>query len=207
MNNSVLMPAGPRGTVAARRAATGDIGAISSTLAAAFFNDPVFEWCYPDAARRHRTLQPWFEAVTSSYLPHQHVYTTDDQIAAAVWLPAGAPDDEQLGDRLLEISGEDRDRLALAFELMEANHPRQPHHYLFLLGTRPERQGQGFGSSLLRPVLAMADRDGLPAYLEATSENNRNLYLRHGFETCGEIPLPGGPSLWSMWREPATSVA
>jgi hypothetical protein len=41
-----------------------------------------------------------------------------------------------------------------------------------------------------------------PAYLEATSEINKRLYLRHGFETIGEIRLPSGPSMWPMWREP-----
>lgn len=28
------------------------------------------------------------------------------------------------------------------------------------------------------------------------------LYERHGFEVTGEYGPAGGPSLWSMWREP-----
>jgi hypothetical protein len=31
-------------------------------------------------------------------------------------------------------------------------------------------------------VLQMCDRDRVPAYLEATSERNKQLYLRHGLE-------------------------
>jgi ribosomal protein S18 acetylase RimI-like enzyme len=190
-----------------RRAQASDVGALSATLAAAFFNDPVFAWCYPSGERRRRILVPWFDAVLTSNLVHGDTYTTDNAVAGAVWTPPGAEEDDKLGDRLAEISGPDAERLLAAFALMEANHPHQPHHYLFLLATRPEMQSHGIGSRLLRPVLEQCDRDATPAYLEATSENSRRLYLRHGFEPVGEIRLPGGPSMWPMWREPSERSA
>jgi GNAT superfamily N-acetyltransferase len=98
---------------------------------------------------------------------------------------------EEYAERLFEILG-----------LMEENHPVEPHHYLFLLGTRSEWQGRGLGSSLMAPVLPTCDRDRVPAYLEATSERNKQLYIRHGFEVTAEIALPGGPTMWPMWRSP-----
>jgi len=52
-------------------------------------------------------------------------------------------------------------------------------------------------------VLDRCDREGRPAYLEATNEGNQRLYLRHGFEVTAEITLPDGPTMWPMWREPA----
>ena len=36
--------------------------------------------------------------------------------------------------------------------MMGEAHPHDPHAYLFVLGTRPERQAQGFGSALIRHV-------------------------------------------------------
>jgi hypothetical protein len=42
----------------------------------------------------------------------------------------------------------------------------------------------------MRPVLEVCDRDWIPAYLEATSEDNSRLYLRNGFEEVGGIELP-----------------
>jgi hypothetical protein len=54
---------------------------------------------------------------------------------------------------------------------------------------------------MLHAALLLSDRDAMPSYLEATSEGNRRLCERHGFEVAGEIRLPGGPSLWPMWRE------
>jgi hypothetical protein len=56
---------------------------------------------------------------------------------------------------------------------------------------------------LLRAVLARADREGSPAYLEATSRRNRALYERHGFVTIGELTVADCPPLYAMWRPPA----
>jgi hypothetical protein len=50
-------------------------------------------------------------------------------------------------------------------------------------------------------MLERCNAAGLPAYLEATSDGGVALYRRHGFRVVGEIVLPGGPSLWPMWRE------
>jgi GNAT superfamily N-acetyltransferase len=72
------------------------------------------------------------------------------------------------------------------------------------VGTEPARQGQGVGAAVMQPVLDVCDRDRLPAYLEATCERNRGLYLRHGFRDVGEpLTLPGnGPEVYPMWRDP-----
>ena len=86
--------------------------------------------------------------------------------------------------------------------MMEEKHPSDPHYYLFFLGTRPEWQGRGIGSGLMTPVLETCDREHVPAYLEATSERNKALYLRLGFEVADEIRLPDGPTMWPMWRAP-----
>jgi ribosomal protein S18 acetylase RimI-like enzyme len=193
-----------RGTqIPAPRVATwSDVPAVSGVLAASFFDDPVLTWCYPDGARRREILPQFFELVVSANLGHGQIYTTDGVVAGAVWLPPNADDDEQLVVALGEVSGEYVGRLFHAFELMAEQHPHEPHHYLFLLGTSPEWQGRGVGSAVMRPVLDMCDRDVTPAYLEATSERNRALYARHGFEVMGEIRLPDGPSMWPMWRGP-----
>lgn len=192
-----------RPTRAPRKAAAEDLSAVCGTLAAAFFDDPVFGWGMPAADRRRQILPAFFAIVSEAYLAYGEIYTTDDLVAAAVWAPPGIEDDgERLVAALADVSGEYAQTLFEAFELMDKQHPRDPHHYLFFLGTRPERQAQGIGSALMRPVLDRCDRDGVPAYLEATSERNRRFYLRHGFEVTGEIRLPDGPSMWPMWREP-----
>ncbi len=202
MSDSVSATVGSSNAVGARPATSADIRAVSHTLAAAFFDDPVFSYCYADVALRLEILPRWFEIVTEATLPHGEIYTTDDVVAGAVWVPPGVEDDEHMGAALGEISGRYAHTLFEIFERMEEKHPRQPHYYLFLLGTRPDWQSRGIGSALMRPVLELCDRDAMPAYLEATSEGNKSLYLRHGFEVAGEIKIPGGPSMWPMWRTP-----
>lgn len=202
MSNPVATTPGHPVAVRGRKAIPADVANVSRTLAEAFFDDPVFSWCYPDAARRRQIAPRFFEIVTESIVAHDEVYTTDPVAAAAVWVPPGVEDDEQMGAALEEASGEYWPRLFAALELMEENHPVEPHHYLFLLGTRLEWQSRGIGSDLIRLVLEICDRDQVPAYLEATSEGNRRLYLRHGFKVTEEIQLPEGPPMWRMWRRP-----
>ena len=86
---------------------------------------------------------------------------------------------------------------------IDALHPKEPHWYLCTLGTEPDRQGRGVGSSLLAEGLARVDEEGMPAYLESSKERNLPLYARFGFEVVGEIRGPAGaPPMWRMWREP-----
>jgi hypothetical protein len=55
----------------------------------------------------------------------------------------------------------------------------------------------------MRPILERCDREGLPAYLEASSPRNRALYERHGFVVVEEMRLAkDSPPLWRMWRKP-----
>jgi len=75
--------------------------------------------------------------------------------------------------------------------------------YLGYLGTRRDRQGQGLGTQMLREVLAGLDTDGVPAYLESSSERNLPLYDRNGSRVVGELQALGhGPTIWRMWHEP-----
>ncbi len=187
-----------------RKATEGDLPDLSRALAAAFHDDPVFSWWIPDAARRRQITLRFFETITEANLAHHEIYTTDDVVAGAVWVPPGAEDDdEQLASALGEASGEYAQKMFEISELLAEQHPQdEPHYYLFFLGTMPQWQSQGIGSALMRPVLEMCDRDGVPAYLEATTERNKPLYVRNGFELIGEIQLPDGPSVWPMWRAP-----
>jgi GNAT superfamily N-acetyltransferase len=82
--------------------------------------------------------------------------------------------------------------------------PAGSYWYLQFMGVAPAWQGQGLGSALMAPVLARCDREGVRAYLDATSERNKRLYERHGFEAEEPFAPPGGPPLWPMWRQPAS---
>lgn len=190
-----------------RKASPSDLDRLADSLAAAFFTDPVMAWCYPDDDRRAVILTPSFRTLVDATLPHGGVDTVTDGVAGAIWVgPDAELDEERLAADLGTTSEEYAERVFTLLGLLDEHHPHhEPHQYLFVLGTRPEWQSHGLGSSLLRSVLTECDLTGMPAYLEATSERNRNLYLRHGFEVSEVVTLPDGPPLWCMWRTPRTS--
>jgi ribosomal protein S18 acetylase RimI-like enzyme len=107
-----------------------------------------------------------------------------------------------LAPRLEQATEEYAGPLFEFLALMDEKHPHEPHYYLFFIGTRPQWQSQGIGSALMKIVLDRADREGTPAYLEATSESNQRLYMRHGFTVTGEVRLRDAPPLRCMWRAP-----
>ena len=89
-------------------------------------------------------------------------------------------------------------------EALEARHPAGiRHQHLAMIAVRPGRQGAGTGTALLLAHHDRLDRGGHPAYLEAASPRTRQIYLGHGYADHGPpIGLPGGPSMYPMWRVP-----
>ncbi|HEY2718420.1 MAG TPA: GNAT family N-acetyltransferase, partial [Solirubrobacteraceae bacterium] len=85
---------------------------------------------------------------------------------------------------------------------VERRHLRGAHYYFANIGVAPEAQGQGLGSKLMRPTLDRCDEQGLPAYLEATSERNAALYERLGFQCTEVLRFAGSPPLRLMLRPP-----
>ena len=191
-----------------RTVTPGDGPAVSRALSGAFYDDPVFRWIYPDDDRRRVVISPAFDLFGAAIGRHGVSLVVGDGIGAALWVPPGQQvvDDDQaeaFGVAVVALSPEDADRMQTCFELMEAAHPSETCWYLNLLGVVPEHQGEGIGSAMLQRALDRCDEAGEPAYLEATSEDNRRLYERFGFQVVGAIPLPDGPTMWPMWRTPA----
>lgn len=187
-----------------RRAEVDDLPVMVQTLTHAFLDDPFVTWCMPDPDRRRQLLPTFFEIIVDAHQAYDELWVTDPGTAAAVWVPPGCqPTDEQaeqVVSTVVEAMEESAERLLCALELMGQHHPEDLHAYLFFMATRPRWQSRGLGSALLREVLDRCDRDGTPAYLEATSPASLRLYQRHGFQVTAEISLPDGPSLWPMWR-------
>jgi GNAT superfamily N-acetyltransferase len=192
-----------------RRAAGGDRAQVVRTLAVAFADDPVVGFLVPPGSRgREARLRRLFDLEVPRDGEAGDTWLTGDGGGAAVWFPPGR---WQTGGSLRDLGGwlvVLRRRLLSAGRVlaaMERHHAQLPEHwYLAYLGILPEQQGRGTGSALLRAALERCDRDGVPAYLEATSERSRALYARHGFADRGRVDLPGGcPPMHPMWRDPA----
>ncbi|HVL92600.1 MAG TPA: GNAT family N-acetyltransferase [Acidimicrobiales bacterium] len=192
-------------TVEVRRAGAADSAVVSDILAQAFFDDPVISWAFPDDDRRRELLPDVFSLFVDGFLPAGEVRVTED-IGAALWMPpeaaAADEDPDEMVRQIEAVIGADAERFLELVALLDEHHPHEPAYYLLAVGVRPASQGTGVGSSLMRPVLEQCDRDGVAAYLEATSERSRKLYQRHGFEAIGQFAPTGAPPLWPMWRAP-----
>jgi GNAT superfamily N-acetyltransferase len=191
-----------------RHAVEADQPDLGRIISRAFHDDPVNRWVLPDEERRAAIGPAVFELYASVFVPLGQTFVTGDLSGAALWAPPGqepVPEEEAeaFGQRVEAIAGEDAARMFELEALFAEHHPTTPYWHLQLLGTVPERQGQGIGSVLLSAVLGRCDREGAPAYLEATSPENRRLYERHGFVATGTNAPAGGPTLTAMWRDPA----
>ena len=181
-------------------------------LSRAFFDDPLLEYILPDKDSRLGKLA-WFMRSGAKYGQlYGEIHTTPETVdGAAVWLPPGESDMSlfrmaRAGMLLAPFKlglGALR-RFFTVMNHMEALHKRdmaEDHWYLMILGVDTVRQGQGVGSSLVAPMLARADADGLPCYLETMKERNVVFYERQGFRVKVEDDIPkGGPHFWTMER-------
>jgi len=199
--------ADPSAPPAVREARAAEAAAVARTLTRSFHDDPVQRFLFPeDRAYQSRGLAN-FELVVRRTFEVGVAYVGDGIEGASLWLPPGA--DFVDGWRgvvfglrsLLALRG-GLSRGARLFGLLARHHPHEPHWYLPVLGTDPGHQRRGVGSALLAPVLARADAEGLPAYLESSKARNIPFYQRHGFEVVRTLKVEGGPEIWPMLRKP-----
>lgn len=194
--------------VVIRAAGEGDRATVRRLLDEAFMHDPVSSWVFPEEAHRRAVHGLFMGVFLDVALKEGRVDIAEDDAAAALWLsvPAGEPDpaEEDVPALMRQTADPDNERAELVGRLTGAVHPTdRDHEYLLLVAVTPERQGEGLGTGLIASVLDRCDREGLPAYLEASSPRSRDLYLRLGFTLSGPpLRLPDGPLMWPMWRDP-----
>jgi len=157
-------------------------------LARAFSKDPIMNWMF----QGNDDLTAFFRITLPVFTPHQLSYIHSQGLGAATWL---GPDQKlnwpfSLANIVtaLKFAGlKGTWRFLQAGLKTEKHHPSEPHYYLFAVGALPECTGQGVGTALMKPVLAMCDEQGVPAYLENSRRDNLPFYEGHGFHVMQEI--------------------
>lgn len=193
-----------------RRGTDADHETAAEALALAFVDDPGWSHLLPSAETRGERLLAFFTAEIANVVPrYRELWVLEDGSGAALW---GRPGRWRVpfartARPARSMAGVFGRRLGLATWTQlrfERRHPARPDHwYLHYIGVEPRRQGRGLGAALLAPVLQQCDEMATPAYLEASSDRNRLLYERHGFELTETFPMPlGGPPIREMWRDP-----
>ncbi|MCX3060178.1 GNAT family N-acetyltransferase [Streptomyces beihaiensis] len=192
-----------------RRAEAEDRDLVVRVLDEAFMDDPVSGWVFPGLAHRRERHAGLMAAFTDATFADGYIDLAVDGSAVALWVDV--PDEPHAGEADEDVPAQVRaavdpgnERVEQIARWTQEAHPAgRAHVYLWMIGVAPGRQGQGLGTALMSPVLERCDREGLPAYLEASNPRSRALYERLGFAFTGRaIDLPGGPTMWPMWREP-----
>jgi GNAT superfamily N-acetyltransferase len=203
-----LLRLSPRNATHMRRA--------TEAMVRAFADDPLWAAIIPDRAMRLAASDGIYGVNVRYAARYGEVYSTSDNFeGAAVWLPPGDPGMRTLpmlligGPGLLRamsrLDRASRRRMFATFDYTESKRKTLPAPYWYLsqLGVVPERQGQGYGSRLLAPMLARCDVDGVAAYLETETTDNVAFYEKRGFRVLTDEVLPdSGARLWTMWRAP-----
>jgi ribosomal protein S18 acetylase RimI-like enzyme len=194
-----------------RVATAQDAAALATVLGRAFREDPVMAWIHPNPDDRERRVSALFYALAERiHLRHRwsEIAEAEDPLGGALWDPPG---EWRVGIRrtlavlpsLTHALGGSTARALQVSSAFERVHPRRPHAYLAYLGTTPDAQGIGVGSTLMHRALERIDAARLPAYLESSDEANVGYYERFGFRVVGAIHLPFGPRVPTMWRDRA----
>lgn len=191
-------------TAEANVAATVDQDRAIHTVTAAFIADPIARWMFRDAHRYLTYFPPFVRAMVGGAFDSGTAHSIEAFSGVAFWLPPGVHSDEEAMDAPVKegISAAEQEEICGFLDQMGECHPPGQHWYLPMIGVDPARQRLGYGSALLRHGLETCDAHGVPAYLEATSERNKALYERHGFEAIGVIQTGSSPPMWQMLRKP-----
>lgn len=183
----------------------------AATLDRAFFLDPLFAYLLPDPIQRKRLLTPIHLIMVRYALRYGAVCTTPACEGVACWLAPGNTTPSLW--RLLAVAWRNPplalgvrgyQRYARVDAYLEQAHAQVapgPHWYLWALGVDPAHQRKGLGSQLIQPILARADRDHLPCYLETMRNANLAFYERYGFRVVSDGVAPASDlRVWGMRR-------
>ena len=197
-------------TLEIRRAAIDDLDRAADVLGAAFSDYAWTRWTIDsdDHVRRDTALQRL--ALAAYALPYGEVWVglVDGSIeCVAIWMQSDVeiPASVHAGvaESTVVLLG-DREEASRSAEAQLSDwRPLRRHLFLGTIGTTPAMQRRGLGQSVIEPVLASADANGLAAFLETSAESNVAFYRRFGFEVIGHRVIDGGgPDVWAMLREP-----
>jgi GNAT superfamily N-acetyltransferase len=200
------------------------IAPVAELLADAFVDNAAYGFLFPDLASRKRRLADFFQRNLRTHLPYRCTYVwlpEPDNVVATVTLrpPGGVPVSlwTMIRRGLVPFAvGNGWGAVRRLFYLIEHTERidkeasgGRVHWHVHMMAVRPDRQGAGVGTRLLREVFAAEggpNGSQHPISLQTEREQNLRFYQRLGFEMQGDYELGGvigGQPFrtWTMLRE------
>ena len=174
---------------------------VKGVLKLGFASDALLRWVFPDASSFLKCFDIWMEEFSKIAFENNIVYSEENFFGSSLWHPPGVEFDNSALEPTFEYIPSDRiDVVVKFFEEFEKYHP-EDSWYLAFIAVDPAQQRKGIGSFLLKEALQMIDERGDRAYLEASNEQNKALYERHGFVEIGRVQFEDSPPAFPMIRE------
>lgn len=186
-----------------------EIPAVGHLISHSFFDLDANAYLVPPVEDRLKVMADFFTLLTEHAQKYGRVDVVDlpdgsGLAATGVWFDytKESPDPEAYDERLRALAGGYIDRFIALDQLFEKHHPHEAHWHLAFLAVHPDHQHHGLGGELMNAVHSELEAAGVPAYLEATNENNVRLYRRSGYAEMDpfEMLLPDGTPFYRMWR-------
>jgi len=174
------------------------VPALAELLGEAFTDDPMLVWPFgPDETD---LVTGFFRAFDERIAALGWLWEAGDGLGVAAWIPPGSDEDMMDVDRAIRPTlASAGARHAEMWEWIAGNFPDEPFWYLDHIAVAADHRGGGLGAALIQHGLVLADRDGVPAFLETARPENVGYYERRGFRTVADEDAPGGgPHIWFM---------
>lgn len=178
-----------------------NVPAAAKTLHLAFATDPVLLWLFGGEERYLRnaagSIQSWvkwtvlygiacatpqFESVTLWKKPDKHDFNFWNLLRSGMLFTPCAT------DTLI------RKRVLLLDELIAKTYKDEigsdQFWYCWMLGTKPQDQHQGYGTSLIRHMFDLTQQSSLPLCLETATPQNIPVYQKLGYHIFSEKRIP-----------------
>ena len=183
------------------KATSKDLERVKGVLKLGFASDALIRWVYPDASSYLKCFDTWMEEFSKIAFENNIVYSEENFYGSSLWHPPGVEFDDSVLLPTFEYVPSDRIEVVTRFfEEFKKYHPKDAW-YLAFIAVDPAQQRKGIGSFLLKAALQMIDANGDRAYLEASNEQNKALYERHGFVEIGKVQFEDSPPAFPMIRE------
>lgn len=183
------------------------IGALAPVFGRAFVDEPMTRWSLGDRGDVMDRLTRSFAYFLEPVLDLGLVWEVGVGDGAAVWVPPNRFDDWDVHPwsqpRIAALTDDDGRRYTRFWDWEDAHHPAEPLWQLDSIAVEPAAQGQGIGAALISTGQALAEADGIGAFLSTGTARNVTIYARSGFRVVEEADAPdGGPRIYFMRWDP-----
>ncbi|UJO16112.1 uncharacterized protein CLAFUR5_04723 [Fulvia fulva] len=202
----------------------------ATLLSEIFISDPVIRFMLSglDDTTRLSYMHEYFSALTKAAMLNNATFQeASSWTCVAIWLPPGKKVDNPLTilqagilQAVLKLGFNGIKKMLWDYQgqaeaLKKKELEKERFWYLFFIATVVEARGKGLATGVVEGWKGRARADGVPVWLEATTERSRGIYERCGFRVAGEVVLgrgthsrdgvveKGGPGVrvWGMvWR-------